>query len=203
MYKQHCILTLNQDTHVLAARHMQIDGLNGTNSYTGPQQDARQTRCRSRCTLAPACSSNAPPCQLSDDIRKSRACPRIETHDGGEQTRWRIRHTLAGTWHRKQQRGQRPMEYLMLRSCSGSRYDGAPARRKSARRRLDHLPSPRCRRMQLDVPATRYSTSCRAVAVRAARHAASDNQCCCFATAPAAAVGRAGPLRRSHARPEP
>ena len=38
MYKQHCILTLNQDTHVLAARHMHIDGLNGTNSYTASQQ---------------------------------------------------------------------------------------------------------------------------------------------------------------------
>ena len=35
MYKQHCILTLNQDTHVLAARHMQIDGLNGTKFLHG------------------------------------------------------------------------------------------------------------------------------------------------------------------------
>ena len=192
MYKQHCILTLNQDMRIPVARHMQIDSLNGTNSYTGPQQGARQTRCRSWCTLAPACSSNAPPCQLSEDVRKSPGRPRIETHDGGEQIRWRIRHTLAGTWHRKQQRWQRPMECLMLQSCSESGYEGRPAHRKSGMRRFEHLPAPRCLQMQLNVPATRYSTSCRAVTVRAARHSARDNQCCCFATAPAAAIAGQG-----------
>ena len=65
---------------------LQIDGLNGTNSCTGPQQGTRQTRCRSRCTLAPPCLSNAPPRQLAKDVWKSPARPPIGTYYGGEQS---------------------------------------------------------------------------------------------------------------------
>ena len=162
MYKQHCILTLNQDTHLPAARHMQIESLYGTNSYPGPKEDARQTRCRSRCMLAPPCSSNAPPRQLSEDVRKFPARPRIETHDGGEQIRWRIRHTLAGTWHWKQRRRQRSMPPLMLQNCSTCWYHRAPALRHTAVAGTDEslqlLPPPCFRRLAPPVPSTRCCT---------------------------------------------
>ena len=101
---------------------------------------ARQTL---RARVLAAGASHAARRELLDDVRKSAGRPRIETHDPGEQIRWRTRRTLASTWHRNQRRRQRPMASLLQQLCSKGGDRGAPAGRQSGRRSVDHSPPPR------------------------------------------------------------
>lgn len=153
-----------------AVQHVRFSSLNVVGSYTGPQCNASQTRRRRKRTLAPLSSSQALHCKLSDDMRSSPGCPRIEKNDAvaDEQTTWRLRCMSASSWHWKESLRQRPMPTLMLQNFSKHGDQCAPARRQSGRRKFDHLPPPRTCAVRLQAPATRCCTCCRSAAALSA-----------------------------------